>query len=197
MKTLNAHDNRSFFLINLFILFLAALGLHCCARAFSSCVEWGLLLVVVCGLLIVVVSLVVEHGLQARGLQQCGTRAQQLWLTGSSVQAQQLWCTGLVAPQHVGSSRTGAQTHVPCIGRQILNHCATREALTADLLIFVFGNSGFVLVKNNFLQGYKFSVFSPNVYNCFFFFKCLALQPIWTLFWSILHRREVQLNFSL
>ena len=36
---------------------------------------------------------------------------------------------GLVAPQYVGSSRTRAQTHVPCIGRQILNHCATREAL--------------------------------------------------------------------
>ena len=33
----------------------------------------------------------------------------------------------LVALQHVGSSRTRAQTHVPCIGRQILNHCATRE----------------------------------------------------------------------
>ena len=36
---------------------------------------------------------------------------------------------GLVAPQHVGSSRSRARTHVPCIGRQILNHCATREAL--------------------------------------------------------------------
>ena len=24
-------------------LFLAALGLHCCAQAFSSCGEWGLL----------------------------------------------------------------------------------------------------------------------------------------------------------
>ena len=24
-------------------LFLAVLGLHCCARAFSSCGEWGLL----------------------------------------------------------------------------------------------------------------------------------------------------------
>ena len=30
---------------------------------------------------------------------------------------------------HVGSSRTRAQTRVPCIGRQILNHCATREVL--------------------------------------------------------------------
>ena len=36
---------------------------------------------------------------------------------------------GLVAPWHVGSSWTRAQTHVPCIGRRILNHCATREAL--------------------------------------------------------------------
>ena len=27
----------------LFILFLAALGLRCCAWAFSSCSEWGLL----------------------------------------------------------------------------------------------------------------------------------------------------------
>ena len=36
-----------------------------------------------------------------------------------------MWCTGLVAPQHVGSSWTRARTHVPCIGRRILTHCAT------------------------------------------------------------------------
>ena len=36
---------------------------------------------------------------------------------------------GPVAPRHVGSSQTRARTCVPCIGRQILNHCATREAL--------------------------------------------------------------------
>ena len=35
---------------------------------------------------------------------------------------------GPVAPRHVGSSQTRARTCVPCIGRQILNHCATREA---------------------------------------------------------------------
>ena len=29
----------------------------------------------------------------------------------------------------MGSSRTRARTHVPCISRWILNHCATREAL--------------------------------------------------------------------
>ena len=27
----------------------------------------------------------------------------------------------------MGSSQTRARTHVPCLGRQILNHCATRE----------------------------------------------------------------------
>ena len=42
---------------------MAALGLHCCVRAFSSCSERGLLFVVVRGLLIVGVSLVAEHRL--------------------------------------------------------------------------------------------------------------------------------------
>ena len=44
-------------------LFLAELGLCCCAWAFSSRGKWGLLFVAVCGLLIAVASLVVEHGL--------------------------------------------------------------------------------------------------------------------------------------
>ena len=42
---------------------MAALGLRCCVQAFSSCGEWGLLFIVVCDLLIVVASLVAEHGL--------------------------------------------------------------------------------------------------------------------------------------
>ena len=50
-----------FFLI--LIYFLAAFGLHCCAWAFSSCGEQGLLFVAVHRLLIAVASLVVEHGL--------------------------------------------------------------------------------------------------------------------------------------
>ena len=55
-----------FFKINLFLftyLFLAALGLRCCARTFSSCGERVLLFVVVHGLLIAVASLVAEHRL--------------------------------------------------------------------------------------------------------------------------------------
>ena len=52
-----------FFIIYLFIyLFLAALGLCCCAQAFSRCGGLGLLFVAVHGLLIAVASLV-EHGL--------------------------------------------------------------------------------------------------------------------------------------
>ena len=47
----------------LFYLFLAALGLCCCVRAFSSCGEQGLLFIAVGGLLIAVASLVAEHGL--------------------------------------------------------------------------------------------------------------------------------------
>ena len=35
---------------------------------------------------------------------------------------------GLVALQHVGSSQTRNQTHVPCTGRQILNHRTARRA---------------------------------------------------------------------
>ena len=74
--------------------------------------------------------------LQSTGFSSCGTWAQQLWLAGSRAQAQQLWHTGLVAPWHVGSSRTRARTSVPCIGRWILNHCATREAPPLPLFLF-------------------------------------------------------------
>ena len=48
---------------SLLLFFLAVLGLRCCAQAFSSCGEQGLFFIVVRGLLIVVASLVAEHGL--------------------------------------------------------------------------------------------------------------------------------------
>ena len=48
---------------------LSALGLCCCAQAFSSCGEQGLLFVEVRRLLIAVASLVAGHGLEVRGLQ--------------------------------------------------------------------------------------------------------------------------------
>ena len=52
-----------FYLFIFIFLFLAALGLHCCTRAFSSCGERGLLFVAVGGLLLAVASLAAEHGL--------------------------------------------------------------------------------------------------------------------------------------
>ena len=51
------------FVYKLINLFLSALGLRCCMQAFSSRSEWGLLFVVVRGLLIAVASLVAGHGL--------------------------------------------------------------------------------------------------------------------------------------
>ena len=56
-----------------------------------------------------------------RGPSRCGAQA-------PDAQAQQLWLSGPVALRHVGSSQTRARTRVLCISRQILNHCATREA---------------------------------------------------------------------
>ena len=49
--------------IYLFIYFWAASGLRWCSWTFSSCGERGLFFVAVRGLLIVVASLVAEHGL--------------------------------------------------------------------------------------------------------------------------------------
>ena len=53
---------KLFLKIYLIYLFFAVLGLRCCAWALCSCSERGLLFVAVCGLLIAVASLVVEHG---------------------------------------------------------------------------------------------------------------------------------------
>ena len=71
---------KFFLKIYLFIyyLFLAVLGLCFCARAFSSCGEWGPLFIVVRGPLTVAASLVAEHRLQTRRLSSCGSRAQSL-----------------------------------------------------------------------------------------------------------------------
>ena len=65
--------------------------------------------------------LVVEHRLQMRRLSSCGS--------------------GLVAPRHVGSSQTRVRARVPFIGRQILNHCTTREALNIRVFdsLYFFG----------------------------------------------------------
>ena len=69
-------ESRSLsFLKKLFIyLFLAVLGLHCCAWAFSSCCEKGLLFIAVRRLLIAVASHCRARALEHR-LRNCGARA--------------------------------------------------------------------------------------------------------------------------
>ena len=90
---------------------MAVLGLRFCARAFSSCGKWGPLFIAVRRPLTIAACLVAEHRLQMRRLSSCGSR-------------------GPAALRHVGSSQTRARTRVPCIGRRILNLCATREVPT-------------------------------------------------------------------
>ena len=109
------HYTCFFNLFYLFIYFLAALGLRCCVRAFSSCGKWGYSSLQCMGFSLWWLLLLRSTGSRHAGFSSCGT-----W-------AQQLWRMGLVTPRHVGSSRTRARTHVPCISRQILNHCTTRE----------------------------------------------------------------------
>ena len=57
---------------------MAVLGLHFCARAFSSCGKWGPLFIAVRGPLTIAASPVAEHRLQTRRLSNCGSRAQLL-----------------------------------------------------------------------------------------------------------------------
>ena len=54
---------------------MAVLGLHFCARAFSSCGERGPLFIAVRGPLTIAASPVTEHRLQTRRLSSCGSRA--------------------------------------------------------------------------------------------------------------------------
>ena len=61
-----------------------------------------------------------------------------LWRSmGSRVHGlQQLWHMSLVALQHVKSSRIRDKNHVPCVGRQILNHWTSKEAQISPLKLF-------------------------------------------------------------
>ena len=96
------------FLKKFIYLFMAVLGLHCCAWAFSSCGEQGLLFVVRCG----------ARASHCSGFSCCRPPAQHVGFSSCGT--------------HVGSSRTRARTRVPCIGRWILNHCTTREVPIFD-----------------------------------------------------------------
>ena len=107
--------------IAIIINYLFGCGDLCyCAWAFSSRVEWGLLSS--CG----------TRASHCDGFSCCeawalGTQAQQMQLTGSRAPTQSLWCLGLITRQRVASSWIRDQICVPCIGRWIPNHWATKE----------------------------------------------------------------------
>ena len=115
-----------FYFYNLFY-FIGFVGLYCCAWAFSSGSEWGLLFVVVHGFLIMVASLGVEHRLQARELQQL--QFPGLQRAGSVVEAQGLSCSTAceIFPDQ-------GLNPVSRIAKWILNHWITREVPTSHFL---------------------------------------------------------------
>jgi len=57
--------------------------------------------------------------------------------SGHGPQAQQPWCTGLAVSPHVGYPQTRDGTRVSSVGRRILSHGATREALALQLYVCV------------------------------------------------------------
>ena len=98
-----------------FFFFLVTLGLHCCSWAFCGCGKWGLLFVVMLGLLAVMASL----------LQSTSSRR-----ADSEVAALRRSCL-----RHVESFQTRDQTHVLCSGRQIPIHCTTKKVHNLQVFI--------------------------------------------------------------
>ena len=86
-----------------------------------------------------------------------------------------MWLTGPAAPRHVESSQTRARTCVPCIGRQTLNHCATREDpvlaffknIFDDYLIIIL-----VMIILSFIQHGEIVKVGLNYFVEFFWFVC-------------------------
>ena len=99
-------------------LFLAVLGLHFCARTFSSCGKRGPLFIAVRRPFTIAASLVAGHRLQARRLSSCGSRAQLLrgmWdLPGSGREP--------VSPALAGRLSTTAPPGKPGMCFKVLEH---------------------------------------------------------------------------
>ena len=91
--------------------------------AFSSCGKQGLLFIEVCSFLIAITSLIEKHSLyRLQGLQ--------LLLHADSVLVAKEWAK---FPCLMWRN----WTLVPCIARWILNHWATREVLSLDLILLL------------------------------------------------------------
>ena len=94
MQKLCGHHLPRIFLflkINLFILFLAALGLRCCARAFPSCGKRGYSLLRFACFSLQWLLLLQSMGSRPAGFSSCGTRAPELRLSSCGTQTS-LFC---------------------------------------------------------------------------------------------------------
>ena len=134
--------NKFYLFIYLFIylfvclFILAALGLHCCMWAFSSCCELGLLFVALRGFLIAVASPVAEHRHQvgasvvmAHGLSRCGSWPLEHRLSSCGARAQLfrgMWDLPGPGLEHVSPALAGGFFF---FWQADSNHCTTREAL--------------------------------------------------------------------
>ena len=125
---------------------MTALGFHCFVWVLSGLSEWGYSSLWCTGFSLHWLLLLQKTG-SSTGLSSCGSWAQQLRLVGCRAWAQSLWCMGLVAPRHRKSSQTRDQTCVPCIGRQILILCATREVLNYFLSTL---NKWYIIINRKF-----------------------------------------------
>ena len=106
-----------FFFFSLSIYYFGLHWVFISVWAFSSCDDQGLLY---CGAL-------VSH--------YCSFSLQSIHSTVSTFSSCSVWVHPL---WHVGSSQTRDWSHIPCIGRQILNHWTTREIPPSIILEVYF-----------------------------------------------------------
>ena len=98
--------------------------------------------------------------------------------------AQQLWRTGLLALQHMGSSRTRDPTCVPCIGRRILNHWTTKEFLRASSV------GKYLWMVSKFCQSQDLS--EPSILLIFMVFWTCSASLGWSFTLTLKHNLEFQ-----
>ena len=114
-----------------FFIILAVMGLRCCMRASLVAARGAKGATLCCGVqdsLCGSFSYCQAQALGHKGFSSCSEWAQYLWLLGSRPKAQPSWRTGWADPRYVGCSSIRDRTCVPCIGRKILYHWASRAA---------------------------------------------------------------------